>query len=582
MWLFLIKVALSGFLRRTGFFYFFMLCVSLAFSQQDSLVLKENLSGTVYEKYYVIENTDIRQGEYTMYYNNILLCKGYYYKGEKTGPWTKFYPNGVVSTTGAYINGKKNGLWKFIYENKKTASVSQFDHGKETGTWIGFYMNGDTSCVMHYDKDSDTARIEKLTMYYQKKPSEKDLAAKKQKEIVSKKVFNTYLDEVTFYYDNGMLYKRCFYIDNILDGPFETFYKDGKPWESFMYDSGKLMEIYFIKSPYGDDMPNNFVKGTGTANFYSCDGNLESVIEYKDGIEDGKAVYYYRGSTPKQMIKRAEGNYKNGSEIGEWNYYTDYHLTEKVLYYGDGKAHSTEYLTGGGRVESDHLYGVYNGEVKEFNKYKEQISLYTYRNGYLHGKYEDETRMLTQKGEYYFGSPVNMINYYKGDKLRISDTIVNDITVDSSFYKPDTTADHPYKRSSEYAYVDHFLKATFYGGIEKEAEHIAAYIHHPDSAKNNNVYGIVLLELTINSFGEVNGIKLIKGIGYGCNEEAIKLVEKMPLFEPALYRGIPVESKLIRAIRFLKPGYHVKFQNSFYKYDYMLNSSQLINYDNFE
>ena len=90
---------------------------TIAFSQTDSLTIKEIQSGTVKEIFSVIKSTTTKHGEYTMYYNNVLLCKGYYYNNEKNGPWTKYYPNGSISTVGAYINGEKNGIWKFIYEN---------------------------------------------------------------------------------------------------------------------------------------------------------------------------------------------------------------------------------------------------------------------------------------------------------------------------------------------------------------------------------------------------------------------------------------------------------------------------------
>ncbi|OFY89872.1 MAG: hypothetical protein A3K10_15355, partial [Bacteroidetes bacterium RIFCSPLOWO2_12_FULL_31_6] len=87
----------------------------ISFSQSDSLTTKEMRYGTVKEIYTVLNNTELKQGAYKMFYNNVLLCSGYYYNNQKNGPWIKYYPDGSISTTGAYSNGEKHGIWKFIY-----------------------------------------------------------------------------------------------------------------------------------------------------------------------------------------------------------------------------------------------------------------------------------------------------------------------------------------------------------------------------------------------------------------------------------------------------------------------------------
>jgi len=555
---------------------------TIAFSQTDSLTIKEIQSGTVKEIFSVIKSTTTKHGEYTMYYNNVLLCKGYYYNNEKNGLWTKYYPNGSISTVGAYINGEKNGIWKFIYENNQLASISQFNHGEKTGKWVGFYMNGDTSCVMEHQPDSINSTITHITLYYQKKNSQKYQPSIKQKEIFTKNLYGHYFDDVSLYYDNGNLYQQSFFIDNKLDGPITSFYNDGKVWEGYTYDKGKLMNVNYIKSPFGDNFSNQFANGNGTIKFYNCFGALQSIIDYKNGVEDGNAIYYYSGSVSVKS-KRAEGTFSAGEKTGQWNYFTNsLDIYQKITYNKDGKAFGIFYKSGGERIEANLLYGNYHGEVKEYGFNNLLLSTYTYRNGELHGKYTDDTRQLTEKGEYYFGSRINIVNFYRGEKLRESDTIKNNIAVDSSFFEVKNIDYTPPKRMSNYNPTEHSLEASFFGGYEKEAEHIAAYIQYPDAAKINKVTGTVLLEISINSFGEVTDIKLIKGIGYGCDEEAIRLIKQMPLFEPALNRGVPVESKLVRTIRFPKPNKGKEIYVDYYKYSYSLNSSQLINFENFK
>jgi|GEM_PF-1543771 len=559
--------------------FFLLLGISSAiYSQSDSLVTKTTQSGTVKEIYSVIFNTEIKQGSYEMYYNKILLCKGFYYNNQKHGPWTKYYPNGEVSTQGVYLKGKKNGLWKFVYQNKQLASVSQFKSGKETGTWYGFYMNGDTSCVMEYFQNNPDSIVKKITMYYQKKLGKQNKPSIKHREIISKEFYGEKINEINLYYDNGNLYKHCFYFNDTIDGLYNSYHYDGKPWEELSYDKAKLMAVSYIKSPHGNLMSNNFTNGTGTVNYYNCDGALESKVNYKNGVLDGDAIYYYYGALTDNP-KRAEGQFAEGQKIGEWKYYEERNFNKvrkTVTYNKDYTATSIKDIGGNNKLHAELLFDEYHGKVKHYNSYKELINEYTYRNGTLHGPYVSNRGVLTEKGKFYFGSKTGKIGFYRGEKLRESEIITNNITVDSSYYKNDSLVEDISFRTSKYKHDSHYLTSSFYGGLAEESTFMAVYLNYPDSAKKNNVDGIVKVEITINSLGEVT-TKLVKRIGYGCDEEVLRVLNQMPLFEPALYRGIPVQSKLIRIIYFPVPEDKSKLYKSYYRYFYKLYSRQWVN-----
>ena len=49
---------------------------------------------------------------------------------------------------------------------------------------------------------------------------------------------------------------------------------------------------------------------------------------------------------------------------------------------------------------------------------------------------------------------------------------------------------------------------------------------YPKKAQENNVQGEVVVSFDIDSTCSVVNVKLVKGIGYGCDEEAIKAVKK--------------------------------------------------------
>lgn len=57
-------------------------------------------------------------------------------------------------------------------------------------------------------------------------------------------------------------------------------------------------------------------------------------------------------------------------------------------------------------------------------------------------------------------------------------------------------------------------------------------VRYPDSALKNNISGDVAVNLTIDVDGNIKDSRIIKGKGYGLDEEALRLVSLMPPFKP--------------------------------------------------
>jgi len=65
-------------------------------------------------------------------------------------------------------------------------------------------------------------------------------------------------------------------------------------------------------------------------------------------------------------------------------------------------------------------------------------------------------------------------------------------------------------------------------------------LRYPDKALKNNVEGKVTLQFVINEKGEVTNPVVLRGIGYGCDEEALRVIRQVR-FTPGLQRGRPVK-----------------------------------------
>lgn len=92
----------------------------------------------------------------------------------------------------------------------------------------------------------------------------------------------------------------------------------------------------------------------------------------------------------------------------------------------------------------------------------------------------------------------------------------------------------------------------FVGGQEALAKYLRDNINYPQRAKEMNVEGKVYLNFVIDPFGNVSNVKVLRGIGQGCDEEAMRVVKKMPRWKPGKQGGravsvsfnLPIEFKL--------------------------------------
>lgn len=91
---------------------------------------------------------------------------------------------------------------------------------------------------------------------------------------------------------------------------------------------------------------------------------------------------------------------------------------------------------------------------------------------------------------------------------------------------------------------------SFPGGDKAFLAYMAKGIKYPRKAKNVGAEGKVYLEFVINKDGSVSDIKLIKGIGMGCDEEAIRVLSASPKWSPGKQRGVPLRVKRVMPVYF--------------------------------
>lgn len=81
---------------------------------------------------------------------------------------------------------------------------------------------------------------------------------------------------------------------------------------------------------------------------------------------------------------------------------------------------------------------------------------------------------------------------------------------------------------------------SFPGGEDKMFEYLYSNIKYPQVAKENNITGRVFLTFVVEKDGSIANAKILRDIGGGCGQEALRVVKSMPKWSPGKQRGKPV------------------------------------------
>ncbi len=90
----------------------------------------------------------------------------------------------------------------------------------------------------------------------------------------------------------------------------------------------------------------------------------------------------------------------------------------------------------------------------------------------------------------------------------------------------------------------------FPGGTEALHRYLASNIKYPEQAKAEKIQGRVFVTFVIEKDGTVTNIKVLRDIGGGCGDEAVRVVQNMPKWKPGRQRGRRVRTQFNLPINF--------------------------------
>lgn len=80
----------------------------------------------------------------------------------------------------------------------------------------------------------------------------------------------------------------------------------------------------------------------------------------------------------------------------------------------------------------------------------------------------------------------------------------------------------------------------FPGGENALMEYVSKNVVYPEEAKEKEIQGRVFIGFVVEKDGSIGEVKVLRGIGGGCDEEAVRVIKGMPKWKPGLQKGKPV------------------------------------------
>lgn len=90
----------------------------------------------------------------------------------------------------------------------------------------------------------------------------------------------------------------------------------------------------------------------------------------------------------------------------------------------------------------------------------------------------------------------------------------------------------------------------FPGGEQAMMDFVAKNVQYPQEARDKEISGRVLVGFIVEKDGSIGDVKVVKGIGGGCDEEAVRVVKAMPKWKPGMDKGKPVRVSYVMPFTF--------------------------------
>ena len=112
----------------------------------------------------------------------------------------------------------------------------------------------------------------------------------------------------------------------------------------------------------------------------------------------------------------------------------------------------------------------------------------------------------------------------------------------------DATIDPPTADGAPMLYVEQM--PVFPGGTEAMYKYISNKIKYPNYASENGISGQVVIQFVVSRYGDIQNARIVRSLGGGFDEEALRVINQMPKWKPGVHNGRPVPVMFTLPIKF--------------------------------
>ncbi|WP_176767603.1 energy transducer TonB [Daejeonella rubra] len=139
------------------------------------------------------------------------------------------------------------------------------------------------------------------------------------------------------------------------------------------------------------------------------------------------------------------------------------------------------------------------------------------------------------------------------DSEGIESSGLNPVEISTGVFNGAVTTEIPEENTTLYTLDGIETYPEFTGGHAAFVKYLNRNLRYPEAAVERGIQGKVLVSFIIEKDGQLSNIKIIRGIGNGCDEEAIRVLEKSPKWKPGIQNKQKVRVAYTLPINFSLP-----------------------------
>jgi hypothetical protein len=280
------------------------------------------------------------------------------------------------------------------------------------------------------------------------------------------------------------------------------------------------------------------VKIDTTIGFYSGDfidfyknGSIALIGNYTNGKKEGAFSFYFPNG-----ILEAKGEYKNNIKYGQWDYYYDNGLNHQKLDFKNNDTLILDFWNENNEKLVDNGNGRWYTYKTYFNSTKIEGQVV---NGKKDGKwtYSSTLHHYTLNAEKYKEGKliIGKFTDYYNQTIRYKNNPVCKIEFPLAF------TDGEYFRISKcYSPVGtDLIEPSYPGGMDVFYKEVKSKFKFPESAITANIKGTIMIRLSISDTGAITKCQKISDLGYGLEDEFIRVIRTMGNWIPAKLNNKP-------------------------------------------